>query len=464
MFPCSKGVKQGDTLSPLLFNLYINDLPDALANTPDPPLLNDTLVRILLYADDALLLSLSKEGLQSSLDKLSEYCKKWKLEVNLNKTKIMQFNGNGHKCKDKFYLDNVLLENVQSYKYLGVLVCASGSFSLARHQILSKTKKVLFKLKGCLRNADMKPSLGLKLFDQLIKPICTYGSEIWCSDIVPKTNKRKEWFIEEIFYEQPIEHANVSFCKFLLGVNKKSGNMACRSELGRSPIATSILCMIAKFYDHLKSSNHVLIKQALSESTKLYSEKKQSWVSFFKIIEKELNFSISRANKKSLKNHLKKRYTNYWKSTFYNQYIGKREGKFCTYTSLKNQFMYEPYLDQVKNFYDRRALTKLRISNHNLEIEQGRYKKPPIPRDLRFCQFCNGNHNEKVIGDEIHFLLKCPKFNKEREDLLNNQLYQSSPNLRNLNDQQLFCYLMNSEGSLCQSVARFCNTCLFDGI
>ena len=45
-------------------------------------------INALMYADDLILISESKEGLQKQINKLSEYCDKWKLEVNVKKSKI----------------------------------------------------------------------------------------------------------------------------------------------------------------------------------------------------------------------------------------------------------------------------------------------------------------------------------------------------------------------------------------
>jgi flagellin-specific chaperone FliS len=53
------------------------------------------LLNILLYADDIVLLSESKGGLQNSLDELYRYCSNWKLQVNSDKSKIIVFNSNG---------------------------------------------------------------------------------------------------------------------------------------------------------------------------------------------------------------------------------------------------------------------------------------------------------------------------------------------------------------------------------
>ena len=86
------GGRQGCPLSPILFNLYVNDLFKALngKNDTDIFLKQGEPINALMYADDLILISESKEGLQKQINKLSEYCDKWKLEVNVKKSKIMR--------------------------------------------------------------------------------------------------------------------------------------------------------------------------------------------------------------------------------------------------------------------------------------------------------------------------------------------------------------------------------------
>ena len=89
------GVKQGCVLSPLLFKIFLSDLPGIFDSACDPVQLYDTKISCLLYADDLILLSESPNGLQLCLNKLDIYCNKWNLEVNISKTKIMVFNKSG---------------------------------------------------------------------------------------------------------------------------------------------------------------------------------------------------------------------------------------------------------------------------------------------------------------------------------------------------------------------------------
>ena len=85
-----KGVKQGDGLSAFLFNVYINNINKiADASISDPVALNSTGLNCLVYADDLVLLSVSKEGLQPCLDSLQMYCDRWKLKINVDKTKVI---------------------------------------------------------------------------------------------------------------------------------------------------------------------------------------------------------------------------------------------------------------------------------------------------------------------------------------------------------------------------------------
>ena len=86
------GVKQGDNLSPNIFNLYLNDIVDVLhKEVYDPVKLSSTNFNCLLYADDIILLHESETGLQKCLDKLSQYCESWCLNVNYEKKQSYDF-------------------------------------------------------------------------------------------------------------------------------------------------------------------------------------------------------------------------------------------------------------------------------------------------------------------------------------------------------------------------------------
>ena len=113
-FQCPWGVKQGCVLSPTLFNLYINDLPAYFKDNGTLQIpLHDQELSLLLYADDLVLFSDSVIGLQRQLNLLFEYCNRWNLQVNENKTKVMVFrNGGKLRRYEKWFYDNKKNRNV----------------------------------------------------------------------------------------------------------------------------------------------------------------------------------------------------------------------------------------------------------------------------------------------------------------------------------------------------------------
>ena len=100
-FYCKLGVRQGECLSPLLFSMYLNDIEEQFILSGFEGLdVNMFKICMLLYADDIVLFSNSDENLQEGLDILSNYCKRWKLKINVSKTKVMIFRKGGMLPRD----------------------------------------------------------------------------------------------------------------------------------------------------------------------------------------------------------------------------------------------------------------------------------------------------------------------------------------------------------------------------
>ena len=81
-----------------------------------------------MYADDLVILSLTKNGLQQSLNKLKQYTKKWGIELNLGKTKVMVFQRGGKRDEVLFYFGKNIIERTNEYKYLGTIMTENGTF------------------------------------------------------------------------------------------------------------------------------------------------------------------------------------------------------------------------------------------------------------------------------------------------------------------------------------------------
>ena len=180
------GIKQGDSLSPLLFCIFLDDIVDYIDTTDAPQLANQN-VNCLMYADDLVLLSKTETGMQTMLEKLNRYCETWHLEINKKKkTKIMIFNKSSNKSKQdnyNFCLGNHKLNLCCEYTYLGIKFTRLGNLKEAAIQLKEKAQKAWFAVRSILNsNKIHKPNLWLKLFDTMVKPILTYGGETWIQD------------------------------------------------------------------------------------------------------------------------------------------------------------------------------------------------------------------------------------------------------------------------------------------
>ena len=136
-FSCEKGVKQGENLSPLLFAIYLNDLETYLdlynykgveIGIHDENVLIFLKLFVILYADDTIILSDDAKHFQDMLNVFNEYCKNWKLKINIEKTKVVIF-GNYIRIRNvTFFIDGQSIEIEKEFKYLGVLFTKNGRF------------------------------------------------------------------------------------------------------------------------------------------------------------------------------------------------------------------------------------------------------------------------------------------------------------------------------------------------
>ena len=162
---------------------------------------------ILLYADDTVLLAESAVDLQTQLNNFYEYCRLWKLKVNIDKTKVVIFTSGRLQNNYNFTFNENNIEIVSDILYLGVNFSKSGSYQLAKKRNVNKAYKAMYEVlkKGRLHNLSIKCQYDL--FDKIVKPTLLYGCELWGF-----TNL------------DIIIRVHLKFCKLLLNLKKSTPN------------------------------------------------------------------------------------------------------------------------------------------------------------------------------------------------------------------------------------------------
>lgn len=460
----NKGTEQGHPLSPDLFKLFLSDL-SPLLEASNCPVLDDISVGHLLWADDLVIFALDPATLQKQLNALSDFCNKWGLDINTDKTKHLVFNETkSNNSDDKFRIGGQILDKVDSYCYLGLDLHKNGSFKLAVSNLKAKALRSFYALIRQVNRTAISFQSGCTLFDALIKPIMLYAAPIWTPSLaISKTLGAPRTWLDNLNYanlarkisNEPSENLHLKFLKWILGVHSKASNIAAWGETGRKPLIYESLRLTLNYLVRIKSINpDRLVSRALKDQIRfnlpwyknldqLITTHTQPSDSLHTTAD-VCTSSRDNANQttptplprplptnnnttthhdpthnpttpkpkltKIIIKSLTSDFEKLWNS------VKSSSTKLSFYHKMKQSFSREEYLDLVKKFKARSCLTKLRISAHELEIEKGRYCN--TARDERTCKWCKLTLGIDAIEDEEHFLAKCDLNSQLRENFL----------------------------------------------
>lgn len=179
----TSGVPQGSILGPLLFVLYVNDLPKCV-----------NFSNVLMYADDvklykAIVSTSDCKLLQMDLDAVYKWCCKWKLALNISKCSVITFTNKRDIVISNYFIGVDRLHRNMSISDLGVTLSANMSFNQHVDKIIPKAMRMLgFIRRNCAR--DFRVSTLRMLYTSLVCSALNYASPIWNPNMSHATNVR----------------------------------------------------------------------------------------------------------------------------------------------------------------------------------------------------------------------------------------------------------------------------------
>lgn len=181
------GVPQGSVLGPILFNLYLYDIP------------THARIRLLQFADDIALYFGHTSALTCRvlfnryLSDISKYYRNWKLKLNNGKTEMIHFVGQGscvsrgvkNKLRNFFLtLDKTKISSRSNIKYLGVIFSSNFRFNAHIDHIIKKFFNSYGSIKGIVHSRFLNPKLKLFVYKTYLRPIFQYAAAVWVNDSV----------------------------------------------------------------------------------------------------------------------------------------------------------------------------------------------------------------------------------------------------------------------------------------
>ena len=438
-FQLNNGIPQGDSMSPTLFCLFINDLFDYLRQEEaltDPVIINDSMrINSVIYADDLLIMSQSQEGIIKQIKIIQSYCKENGLQINYNKTKIMIHNEKAEyrHLKIHFHDTTRIIEVVKEYKYLGVLISKDNKKHI--EQLEKNGRKSAFMTAKLLKEFGNINGCFLKqTFEMIALSKMKYGGELCFYNNLKNLNKIQIQFYKRFCH---LKNATPTYC--LIG------------EFGINPIEYHFYKAALNYWTKLITPNNT----CTNLTRKLYdqicysveeSNYSKTWCWQIKKLLYELNLERLWENQNDKGNinysnviniRLKEHFREQWIKSAKNSHKGLDYLELATFEcGMKS------YLNFITKDKSVLSMLKLRTGNHKLSIEIDRYRGRKAYNEC-VCQACNTGDLEDIY----HVIVVCPKYT----DLRSKELSF----VKNSNKAELYNLLNNLSIGKLKSITNF---------
>jgi hypothetical protein len=244
-FETTQGVRQGGSLSPVLFINVIDEIVKECKKTFKKYCIGWNRMQMInaemcIFADDIVLIAETAEKLKYNLEKWNLEASKYNLNVNKEKTQIMKISRKqGTEDQIEVMIDQQKIIQTNSYKYLGTVINNKGDIEDDLNNRMENTGKLFQALnRGFLNNKEISTKTKMTIYKTIYRPTVTYGAENWI------LNKR---------HQSRIQAAEMKYLRRTIGVKRtdRIRNEEIRERLKIKPILESIKEKKLAWFGHL---------------------------------------------------------------------------------------------------------------------------------------------------------------------------------------------------------------------
>ena len=197
-FTVSVGLRQGCSLSPILFLIYMNTIVKKSESCGGVKI-GECTVQRLLFADDLVLLDSTQHGLQQALDRFSDVCSVAGMKISTTKTETTCLSRQPKQCS--LQIDGVRLKQSEKFKYLGVSLTSDGRQNSEMDNRIGKANAVMRQLhRSVVLRRELRTRAKLSIFRSVYVRILTYGHDCWIMNtkVRPRVQAAKMGFSRRV--------------------------------------------------------------------------------------------------------------------------------------------------------------------------------------------------------------------------------------------------------------------------
>lgn len=271
-FNTTEGVRQGGSLSPLLFITYMDKIIRETQRRTKPLHIGYKNLEIVditecAFADDIALITGSEGDLEENLRIWNEVLIKNGMKINRAKTKVMV--AANERKEVNIILDNERIEQVSSFQYLGVTLEETGKHEIEIGNRIKKANNVYWALRrGFINKKEITKETKMKVYKTIYRPVLTYGCETWTM-----TGQEKD----------KIGAVEMKYLRRVKGVTRRDRirNEVIRGELETESVGEYIEQKQLAWWGHLqRMSNATQVKKIWESKTQGKRKRgrpKQTW-------------------------------------------------------------------------------------------------------------------------------------------------------------------------------------------